>query len=59
MDTLGYFVDDGRTLDAYLQATPLIHPELRMTYRPTHVLDRANFHENTSRVGEKAITIAM
>lgn len=46
-------------MDAYLAPVALIHPEVRFRYRPMHIIERAVFHENTSKMSEQAITTMM
>lgn len=31
---MGFFVEDGHTLEATIEARPGLHPELKVTYRP-------------------------
>ena len=54
MEVLDYFPtdDDGYTLDAYIQALPKVHNEVRLSFRPTYVTDRAQLVEANRKLDE-------
>jgi hypothetical protein len=48
--------DDGYTIDAYIAPKMLIHNAVRITYRPTPVMDRALLLDVAKQVDEKRFT---
>ena len=56
-EPLGYLPDDdGMTFPAYIQPRAGVYPAVRLDYRPTHLLDRAVFIEQSARLTEAEMT---
>lgn len=48
--------DDGYTIEAYISAKPLIHSAVRLSYRPTPVIERALLLDVAKQTDEKRFT---
>jgi hypothetical protein len=49
--------DDGYTLDAYIESVPRLHNSVRVSYRPTEILERAVLIEINRASTEKDVSV--